>query len=45
MWGFFTIYGNYEPKLLFAYGPKWKNGISIRGQRGIKNTDITSNEK
>ena len=33
MWGLFTIYGNYEPGLLFVDGPKWKNGTPIRGRR------------
>ena len=33
MWGLFTIYSNYQPGLLFADGPKCKNGTLIRGQR------------
>ena len=33
MWGLFTIYSNYESRLLFADGPKWKNGTPIRGWR------------
>ena len=33
MWGLFTIYGNYEPGLLFVDGQKWKNGTLIRGRR------------
>ena len=32
MWGFFTIYDNYEPGLGFTDGPKWKNGTPS-GQR------------
>ena len=33
MWGLFTIYDNYELRLLFVDAPKWKNGTLIRGQR------------